>query len=71
MFIFYIDSVMKNTPSSISNLPPLPAHQLDRITTLASNYARKFGIPLTVRFVDEKNGGIAWVKDDSLQNAAH
>lgn len=71
MFIFYIDSVMKNTPSSISKLPPLPAHQLDRITTLASNYARKFGIPLTVRFVDEKNGGIAWVKDDSLQNTTH
>ncbi len=62
---------MNNAPSSVSNLPALPAYQLEKITMLANNYAKKFSIPLAIRFVEVNNGKIAWVKDDSLQNASH
>ncbi len=62
---------MNNVPSSVSNLPALPAYQLEKITMLANNYAKKFSIPLAIRFVEVNNGAIAWVEDDSLPNASH
>lgn len=57
----------KNVQETSSLLPEFSAYELKKITDLAENYARKFSLPLNIQFVDEKNGAIAWVVDDTLQ----